>query len=180
MELANKRKVVIETHAPGESVDAGALPKLAELICSDSPLVRSVAASDMGNLAGILDCAASVDLQHPCLSDAHPQVRQFAAKEPNALGAAAGGALDELGGMCQNHTDNDYVRLGVPASDKTIREALKIGEKTVLHRRSRCGQQIGMPENQELYPHAGNRLISLYIREKTILCAALRQKPSFY
>ena len=148
MELANKRKLAVEAKALDESAVSGALPKLAELIRSDLPLVGRLAASDMGKLAGILDSAASIDLQRPCLIYAHPKVRQYAAKVLSALGPAAGGALEEFGGMCKNHTENDYVELRVPASGKTIREPLTSGEKTVLHRRSRCGQQLNALEGQ--------------------------------
>lgn len=71
MNNVNERTLVSVAKELGESASADALPRLAELIASESPLVRRVAASAIGKLAGIVDSTASVDLLHPMLRDAH-------------------------------------------------------------------------------------------------------------
>ena len=58
MNLSNERKLAARAKELGESAHADALPELAELIRSESPLVRRLAASALGKLAGIVDAAA--------------------------------------------------------------------------------------------------------------------------
>ena len=89
MNIANERKLAARAKDLGESASALAWPELAELARSESPLVRRLAASAVGKLAGIVDSVSSVDLLRPMLADAHPQVRQYAAKALSAFGAAA-------------------------------------------------------------------------------------------
>lgn len=76
MNLKNERILAARAKELGETPDAAVLPELAQLIRSESPLVRRLAASALGKLAGVVDSAASVDLLRPCLADAHPQVRR--------------------------------------------------------------------------------------------------------
>lgn len=80
----------------GNSADPQALPELLELTRSVSPLVRRLAASGLGKLAGIVPPAVAVDALHPLLGDDHPQVRQYAAKALGAYGAAARTVLPDL------------------------------------------------------------------------------------
>lgn len=60
----------------GNSADPQALPELLELAKSVSPLVRRLAASGLGKLAGIVSAAPAVEALQPLLGDDHPQVRQ--------------------------------------------------------------------------------------------------------
>ena len=64
MNLTNERQLAARAKTLGESA-AAALPELATLARSDSALVRRLAASAVGKLAGIVDSAASVDLLMP-------------------------------------------------------------------------------------------------------------------
>jgi len=93
MNSANERKLAAHATALGEGADAAAFPVLAQYTRSDSPLVRRLAASALGKLAGIVDSAASVDLLRPLLLDTHPQVRQYAVKALGAYGPWAEPAL---------------------------------------------------------------------------------------
>ncbi len=146
MDLINERKLAARAKVLGESADAGAMAELAHLIRSESPLVRRLAASALGKLAGIVDSAASVDLLRPCLADTHPQVRQYAAKALGAYGAAAVEALEDLRDMYKNPAEKDYVKRSVIAAGKTIREAVKIAEKSAVHVCARCARPADADE----------------------------------
>ncbi|HMO50368.1 MAG TPA: HEAT repeat domain-containing protein [Kiritimatiellia bacterium] len=146
MDLINERKLASRAKQLGESADAAALTELAQLIRSDSPLVRRLAASALGKLAGVVDSAVSVDLLRPCLADAHPQVRQYAAKALGAFGPAAAGALEDLRDLYKNPAEKDYVKRSVIAAGKTIREAVKIAEKSAVHVCARCARTVDADE----------------------------------
>lgn len=146
MDLINERKLASRAKLLGESADAGAMTELAQLIRSDSPLVRRLAASALGKLAGVVDSAASVDLLRPCLADAHPQVRQYAAKALGAYGAAAAEVLEDLRDLYKNPAEKDYVKRSVAAAGKTIREAVKITENSAVHRCARCARTVDADE----------------------------------
>ncbi len=146
MDLKNERTLAARAKELGETADAGVLPELAELIRSESPLVRRLAASALGKLAGIVDSAASVDLLRPCLSDAHPQVRQYAAKALGAFGAAAAEVLEDLRDIYRSPAEKDYVKRSVAAAGKTIREALRIAEQSAVHACSRCARKVAADE----------------------------------
>ena len=146
MNTDNERKLAAQTKALGESADPGAFPALARYTRSESPLVRRLAASALGKLAGIVDSAASVDLLRPLLVDAHPQVRQYSAKALGAFGAAAEPALVDLRDLYQNPAEKDYVKRSVEAAGKTIREALRIAEQGAVHKCGRCSRQVAADE----------------------------------
>ncbi|MBI3985376.1 MAG: HEAT repeat domain-containing protein [Lentisphaerae bacterium] len=146
MNIANERRLAAQATALGESASADAMPELTEFTRSDSPLVRRLAASALGKLAGIVDSAASVDLLRPLLADAHPQVRQYAAKALGAFGAAAAEALPDLRDLYQNPMEKEYVKRSVEAAGKTIREALRIAEKGAVHRCGRCSRTVDADE----------------------------------
>jgi hypothetical protein len=146
MNLANERRLAARAKELGESACAGATAELAELTHSDSPLVRRLAASALGKLAGIVDSAASVDLLRPLLADAHPQVRQYAAKALGAFGAAAEPALPDLRDLFRNPTEKDYVKRSVEAAGRTIREAMRIAERRLVRRCGRCGRSVEADE----------------------------------
>jgi hypothetical protein len=146
MDIANERRLAARAKALGDSATAEAFPELAGLTRSASPLVRRLAASALGKLAGIVDSAASVDLLRPLLADAHPQVRQYAAKALGAFGPAAEGALDDLRDLYRNPTEKDYVKRSVLAAGKTIREAQRIAEQQTVHTCRKCGRQVAADE----------------------------------
>ncbi|MBN2450791.1 MAG: HEAT repeat domain-containing protein [Lentisphaeria bacterium] len=146
MDLTNERKLAARAKALGEGAAASAFPELAELTRSASPLVRRLAASALGKLAGIVDSAASVDLLRPLLQDAHPQVRQYAAKALGAFGPAAEPALDDLRDMIRNSSEKEYVKRTVLASGKTIREALRVAAQQAVHTCGRCGRPVAADE----------------------------------
>ncbi|MCX6349864.1 MAG: HEAT repeat domain-containing protein, partial [Candidatus Aureabacteria bacterium] len=121
-------------------------PELAEFTRSESPLVRRLAASALGKLAGIVNSAASVDLLRPLLADAHPQVRQYAAKALGAFGTATEDALPDLRDLFRNPAEKVYVKRSVEAAGKTIREALRIAERSAVHECGRCSRTVAADE----------------------------------
>lgn len=146
MDIANERRLAARAKTLGESASAAAVPDLAALARSASPLVRRLAASALGKLAGIADSAASVDLLRPLLADAHPQVRQYAAKALGAFGTAAEPALPDLRDLFRNPAEKDYVKRSVEAAGKTICEALRLAERKAVRRCGRCSQTVAPDE----------------------------------
>ncbi len=146
MNVANEKRLAARATALGESASAAVFPELADLALSDSPLVRRLAASALGKLAGIVDSAASVDLLRPLLADAHPQVRQYTAKALGAFGVAAAAALPDLRDLFRNPAEKDYVKRSVAAAGQTIREAVRIAERTAVHRCGRCSRTVAADE----------------------------------
>lgn len=146
MNTANERSLAGEVKKLGESADGAVLPQLEVHIRSESPLVRRLAASAIGKLAGIVDSAAAVALLRPLLADMHAQVRQYAAKALGAFGVAAEPALPDLRDLFRNPAERDYVKRSVEVAGKTIREALRIAEKAVVRKCGRCGRVVGADE----------------------------------
>jgi hypothetical protein len=146
MNNVNERKLVSVAKELGESASADALLKLAELVSSESPLVRRVAASAVGKLSGIIDSTASVDLLHPLLRDTHPQVRQYSAKALGAFGAVAKECLKDLDDMNNSSVEKDYVKRSVNASIKIINEAVKLQLDGAKKKCQKCGILIGANE----------------------------------
>ncbi len=146
MNLSNERRLAARAKDLGEGASAEALPELATLVRSESPLVRRLAASALGKLAGIVDSAASVDLLRPLLADGHPQVRQYAAKALAAFGAEAESALSDLRDLYRNPAEKDYVKRTVVAAGKTIREAMRIAEKSSVRHCARCAKVVAADE----------------------------------
>ena len=142
MNLTNERKLAARAKALGESADASALAELAELTRSESALVRRLAASALGKLAGIVAAAAAVELLQPLLADAHPQVRQYAAKALGAYGTEAEKALPVLRDLFRNPAEKDYVKRSVAVAGKTIRAALELADKQTVRTCSRCGRVV--------------------------------------
>ena len=130
----------------GKSADPQALPELMELTKSVSPLVRRLAASGLGKLAGIVTPALAVEALHPLLRDGHPQVRQYAAKALGAFGAAARAVLPDLRDLYANPVERDYVKRSVLAAGKLIREASDIADRAVVHCCQRCGVELAPDE----------------------------------
>ena len=146
MNIANERRLAARAKALGESASAGAFGELAELTHSASPLVRRLAASALGKLAGVVDSTASVDLLRPLLVDLHPQVRQYAAKALGAFGVAAADALPDLRDIYRNPAEKDYVKRSVETAGKTIREAIRISERRAVHVCVRCARVAAADE----------------------------------
>lgn len=139
MNYANEKKLAARATALGRNADAGAFGELDELTRSNSALVRRLAASAIGKLAGIVPARDAVQCLQPLLADAHPQVRQYSAKALGAFGAHAKGALPDLRDLYSNPDEKDYVKRSVLAAGKTIREAMRIEEKNAVHHCRRCG-----------------------------------------
>lgn len=139
MNTANERKLGAQATALGNSADAGAFPELVEMVASESPLVRRLAASAIGKLAGIVPAARAVGVLTPLLQDGHPQVRQYSTEALGAFGAAAESALPDL---YRNPAERDYVKRSVVASGKGIRRAMEIAERKAMHVCRRCGVRI--------------------------------------
>ena len=146
MNITNERKLASHVKQLGESANAGVFQELADFAHSESPLVRRLAASALGKLAGIVDSTASVDLLRPLLTDKHPQVRQYSAKALGAFGLAAGCSLEDLRDMYSNPEEKDYVKRSVAASGKIIRRAVDISEKKRKHKCSRCSVAVNADE----------------------------------
>ncbi|HPA78938.1 MAG TPA: HEAT repeat domain-containing protein [Kiritimatiellia bacterium] len=146
MDTANERKLAARAAELGRSADARALKELAALTGSASPLVRRLAASAIGKLAGITPAGPSVRALHPLLSDPHPQVRQYAAKALGAFGADAKETLPDLRDLCASPEEKDYVKRSVLTAGKIIAEAVRIAEAQVVHCCRRCGVQLDPDE----------------------------------
>lgn len=146
MDISNERRLAARAKVLGESASATAFAELAGLARSESPLVRRLAASAVGKLAGIVDSAASVDLLRPMLADAHPQVRQYAAKALSAFGAAAEAVLPDLRDLYRNAGEKDYVKRSVATAGKAIREAVRMAEGLAVHRCGRCSREVSADE----------------------------------
>ncbi|MCX6992065.1 MAG: HEAT repeat domain-containing protein [Kiritimatiellaeota bacterium] len=146
MNVANEKRLAAYATKLGESASASGFTELSDFTRSDSPLVRRLAASELGKLAGIVDSAASVDLLRPLLGDAHPQVRQYAAKALGTFGATATDTLPDLDDLCQKPAEKDYVKRSAEAACKTIREALRIMEQGTVHQCGRCGRTVTADE----------------------------------
>ena len=146
MNTANERKLATYVRELGEKADPSAFSELADFTHSSSPLVRRLAASAFGKLAGIVDSNASVDLLRPMLLDPHPQVRQYSAKALGAFGVWAAPALDDLRDMYKNPKEKDYVKRSVVASGKIIRSAIEVNEKKKQHSCNRCSVIISSDE----------------------------------
>lgn len=130
----------------GKSADPQALPELLELTKCVSPLVRRLAASGLGKLAGIVTPVLAVEALQPLLRDGHPQVRQYAAKALGAFGAAARAVLPDLRDLYANPVERDYVKRSVLAAGKLIREASDIADRAVVHCCQRCGVELAADE----------------------------------
>ena len=146
MNSHNERQLASHVKQLGEGASADALGELADFTKSDSPLIRRLAASAIGKLAGIIDPTASVDLLRPMLSDDHPQVRQYTAKALGAFGVASECLLEDLRDMYRNPDEKDYVKRSVVASGKIIRQAMEISEKKKKRKCGRCAIEINADE----------------------------------
>jgi len=146
MNTANEKKLAARATALGNSANAEAFAELAELAGSASALVRRLAASALGKLAGIVAAGPAVSVLHPLLADSHPQVRQYSAKALGAYGANAKDALPDLRDLLQNASEKDYVKRSVVSAGKTIREAVRIAEQQAEHHCRRCGASVDSDE----------------------------------
>ena len=146
MDIANERKLAARSTELGNSANPQALGELAELSCSASPLVRRLAASAIGKLAGIVPANGSVQVLHPLLRDLHPQVRQYTAKALGVFGADAEAVLPDLRDIYRNPNEKNYVKRSVEASGKTIREAVRIAQELAVHKCLKCSASVSADE----------------------------------
>lgn len=142
MDISNEKKLAKLAAELGKSADPKAFTQLAELVLSKSPLVRRLAASALGKLAGIVPAVSAVEVLHPLLRDEHPQVRQYSAKALGAFGADAKAVLPDLRDLYSNPVERDYVKRSVLAAGKLIRTAVDIAERQVVHYCQRCGVKL--------------------------------------
>ena len=142
MRYETERKLAARAKALGESAEADALPELIGLTRSESPLARRLAASAMGKLAGVADGVAAVAALRPMLGDAHPQVRQYAAKALGAYGPAAEPALPALRDMLRNPAETDYVKRSVTAAGLAIKTAMELAASQRVVTCRRCGRTV--------------------------------------
>ncbi len=113
---------------------------------SESALVRRIAASALGKLAGVVDAEKAAAVLRPMLADAHPQVRQYAVKALSAFGAAASSALPVLRDMFRNPLEKDYVKRTVKSAGVVIKDAVAMDEKTKVRTCMRCGKVVEADE----------------------------------
>ncbi len=146
MRYETEKKLAERAVELGQSAKAEAFGELEALTRSESPLARRLAASAIGKLAGVVDSGPAVNALQSLLGDAHPQVRQYAAKALGAFGAAGGKALPDLRNLYRNPTEKDYVKRSVLAAGKTIREAALIAQKEVVHACRKCGVRVAPDE----------------------------------
>jgi len=139
MKNATEKTLAARATELGKSARADGFDELAELARSESPLVRRLAASAMGKLAGVVSAGPAVRTLHPLLQDAHPQVRQYAAKALGAFGAAAKEVLPDLRDLIRNPVEKEYVKRSVLTAGKLIRAAVEIEQRQVVHCCKRCG-----------------------------------------
>ncbi len=146
MNIHNERKLASHVKKLGESASADVFDELVGFAHSESPLLRRLAASAFGKLAGIVDSTASVDLLRTILTDTHPQVRQYSAKALGAFGSASACAIEDLRDMYKNPNEKDYVKRSVTASGKLIKEACKIAEQKLVKVCTKCGKKVESDE----------------------------------
>lgn len=146
MNASNEKKLAARATALGKSASAESFGELVELVRSESPLVRRLAASALGKLSGLVPAEAAVRALHPLLQDQHPQVRQYSAKALGAFGAAAKDALPDLRDLYKSPVEKDYVKRSVVAAGKRIRTAVEIAERSVVHCCKRCGVELEYDE----------------------------------
>lgn len=130
----------------GKSACADGFKELTELARSESPLVRRLAASAMGKLAGVVPAKGAVAALHPLLQDRHPQVRQYAAKALGAFGASAKGALPDLRDLYGSPVEKEYVKRSVLAAGQLIRTAVEIEQRQTVRVCKRCGVELDPDE----------------------------------
>jgi hypothetical protein len=142
MHISTEKKLAARATELGKSASPDVFEELVELVRSESPLVRRLAASSLGKLAGIVPAGRAVKALHPLLSDTHPQVRQYAAKALGAFGAAAKEALPDLRDLYKSPVEKEYVKRSVVTAGKQIRIAVEIAERSVVHCCRRCGVEL--------------------------------------
>ena len=146
MDKANEKKLAARAAELGRSADPKAFSQLAELVSSASPLVRRLAASAIGKLAGMVPAGSAVKVLHPLLRDEHPQVRQYSAKALGAFGAAAKEALPDLRDLYSNPVERDYVKRSVLSAGNLISSAVNIAAQKATHCCQRCGVKLEADE----------------------------------
>lgn len=146
MDGANEKKLAARATALGKSADPSVFNELAELVASESPLVRRLAASAIGKLADIVPSSSAVAALQPLLQDKHPQVRQYCAKALGAFGADAKVVLQDLRDLYRSPVERDYVKRSVLTAGKLIRAAVDIAERQVVHYCQRCGVKLEVDE----------------------------------
>jgi len=143
---STERTLAAQATALGNEADGSAFAELRELLRCESPLVRRLAASALGKLAGLVPAADAVHALLPLLADSHPQVRQYTAKALGSFGAHAEPALPDLRDLYRSPSELDYVKRSVLAAGKTIRAAMDLAAAKAVRRCRRCGVEVSADE----------------------------------
>jgi hypothetical protein len=130
----------------GRAGDPAGLSELISLSKTESQLVRRLAVSAIGKLAGLADAKSAVIALHLRLLDPHPQVRQYAIKALISYGADSVIALNDLKDIISNPAEKDYNRRDAEKSVSVISEALRIREKQAEHRCMKCNSTANADE----------------------------------
>jgi hypothetical protein len=146
MNTATERKLASRATSLGNGADGGCFDELRAMLGSESARVRRLAASAIGKLSGLVPAEAAVTALIPLLGDAHPQVRQYAAKALGAFGKHAAPALPDLRDMFRNPAEKDYVRRSVVTAGRHIRAAVEIAEGQATRPCRRCGRAVSADE----------------------------------
>lgn len=132
--------------AIGRTGDPSGLSELISLSKTESQLVRRLAVSAIGKLAGLADAKSAVSSLHPRLLDPHPQVRQYAIKALTSYGADSEIALHDLRDIIANPAEKDYNRRDAEKAISVISEAKRIKEKQAEHKCIKCNSSANSDE----------------------------------
>lgn len=146
MDRAIEKELSARAVVLGRTGDPAGLPELIGLLGKPSGQVRRLAASAIGKLAGLADARDAVPALLGRLTDAHPQVRQYAIKALSAYGTHASVALGDLEDMARNPIEKDYNRRDATNAMAIIREATRIAEEQAVHLCQRCGATVATDE----------------------------------
>jgi DNA-directed RNA polymerase subunit RPC12/RpoP len=146
MDRSIEKRLSDRAVAIGRAGDPSGLAELIVLSKAESPLVRRLAVSAIGKLAGLADAKSAVSSLRPRLPDPHPQVRQYAIKALIAYGADSGVVLHDLKDIIANPAEKDYNHRDAEKAVSVISEALRIREKQAEHRCVKCNAAINADE----------------------------------
>ncbi len=132
--------------AIGRAGDTSGLPELISLSKTESQLVRRLAVSAIGKLAGLADAKSAVSALHNRLLDPHPQVRQYAIKALTSYGADSEIALHDLRDIIVNPAEKDYNLRDAEKAISIISEAKRIREKQALRKCIKCNSPANADE----------------------------------
>jgi hypothetical protein len=146
MDRSIEKRLSDRAVAIGRNGDPFGLPELISLSKTESQLVRRLAVSAIGKMAGLANARSAVSALHPRLLDSHPQVRQYAIKALISYGSDSGIVLHDLRDIIANPAEKDYNRRDAGKAVSVISEALRIKEKQAEHRCIKCNSATNADE----------------------------------